>query len=206
MPVGGGNVIYTQSGADEIHLLRGGELDRLVNGGGPSTIALPSGVDYSTISFISSSSGDNLSLLVANRPELAIENALVPGSDFTIRSAGQVIPLSTFPNFNSTLAEYASIHIDYFGAYSGGFIGSAAISDGRGTQLFYRLGEVVGAYASEFWIVDVDTGSLSGQFNKPDMGGSEFTSVTVVAGDGVTDTFIFVTVRWAYSNEFEPTL
>lgn len=206
MPVAGGNLLYTKSGDDEVRIEPGGMVDRLVNGGGSTIIDFFPAVQFSSISILRSSDHANLSLLVAGKPELIIEGASIVGTAINVRIAGQLYPLSSFATFDSNIADFSEAHIDHFGAYSGEAIGSVAVANGLGTRLYYRIGEVSGVYAAEAWVIDLHSGVLIGQFTKPDLGGSEFTSLTVVASDGITDTLIAVTVRWAYSNEFEPTL
>lgn len=205
-PVSGGNILYTQAGHDEISRLPGGLVDRLVNGGGSTIIDFPTTVQPNAVSIIRSPNQDSLSVLVSGKPELVIEGASVAGSLISVRLDGQIYPISSFPTNQSNLVDDLDVFITFFGAYNGEQIGSVAVSDGLGTQFYYRIGQVIGAYAAENWMIDSNTGGLLGAFFKPDLGGSEFTSLAVVASDGITDALISVTVRWAYSNEFEPTL
>lgn len=205
-PVSGGNILYTQAGHDEISRLPGGLVDRLVNGGGSTIIDFPTTVQPNAVSIIGSPNQDSLSVLVSGKPELVIEGASVAGSLISVRLDGQIYPISSFPTNQSNLVDDLDVFITFFGAYNGEQIGSVAVSDGLGTQLYYRIGQVIGAYAAESWMINSNTGGLFGSFFKPDLVGSEFTSLTVVASDGITDVLISVTVRWAHSNEFEPTL
>lgn len=201
-----GNMIFTQSGDDRIVVSENGHFNYLISGGGTDTIELPSVFYLDDISVLSSNDSSIYTLLVFKEPKISIDVKYSSLQNISILHRGQLIPLISFNIKNSALPESHSAHIDYFGGFYGGFIGSAAVSDLNGVKLYYRLGEVFGAYAAEDWTVDRFSGVISANFVKPDLGGSEFTSLSVVVSNGASNSINYVTVRWAYSNEYEPTL
>ncbi len=113
MPVGGGNAIFTRSGVNEVHLSPGGLVDRLVNGGGSTVIVVPPDLGLGSIAVLRSNDGNDLSLVIAGKPELSISNALAAGSMISVQVAGQIYPLSTFATYGSILPELSYAHIDF---------------------------------------------------------------------------------------------
>ena len=206
VPVGGGNLIFPKGGNNQVQMALGGDLDIFKNTGGITTVILPNGPQIGNVSVLRSPDANDLSILVFGRPELKIENITISGTSVFINISGQSYDLNSFANANSNLSDSSDAHIDYFGAFYGGYLGSVAISEPNGSKPIYRLDALSGDYSLEDWFVDSNTGVVSAQFTKPDLGGSQFTFLTIVAGDGVNSTNIYLTVRWAYSNESNPTL
>lgn len=204
-PVGGGNQLYPGTGANLFDVALGGT-DTIWNGGGTNTLVMPAGVTMQRVAIRSAAGGARLAILIDNAPEVVVEDAAVAGSVHRIRIAGTDHDLSAFPTVPAAEPAAQAKHRDVFGAFVGGYIADASTHDAQGTALRYRLGSVVGAFTDEAWQVDPVSGALSASFYKPDRGGSEFSFVTVVAGNGLLVANVTVTVRWAYSNEQNPEL
>jgi hypothetical protein len=204
--VGGGNLVYPREGNNEVAITTGHDLDTIVSGGSPLTVSLASNINFGDVRIIYSTDRSAVSLTINGQPAVRIEEQGGSATALSVKVGGQVYPASNFPSSISALSGSYDLHIDHFGEFSGGLVGSAVSATNGMTGLVYRLAAVSGDYASEAWFVDQKSGAITAQFSKPDLGGSQFTSLTIIAGDGVTSTAIYVTVRWAYSNEYTPTL
>ena len=203
-PIGGGHVLYPGTGQNRYILSQNADLSIIDDRGGSHTFVLGGSVALTDVAIALAPTNDRITLLVRNDPLVAIDSARPLGPHYSIELATGIHAFSTLVSRTGAQLPGASTHIDFFGEFVGGVIGSAATTDPHNTNIFYRLGSVEGAYFSENWSVDPSSGAISGHFSKPDLGGSEFSFVTVLAGNGTDTAKIQVTIRWAYSGEMNP--
>ena len=205
-PVGGGHIFYPGTGANEYLIDQNAGLSTVKNQGGSHLFALSANVTLTDVVVASTPDNRKMTLVVFDNPSIVVDDPAASGASYSIRLGTIIHPISAFATRIGESLQNTSVHVDVFGVFVCGYIGSAAISDLHSTNIFYRLGSVTGAYAGENWSIDESTGAISGQFHKPDLGGSEFSIVTALAGNGTDTAEVHITVRWAHSGEMNPEL
>lgn len=203
-PGEGENIVYPGQGDDRILVEVNGKLDLVREDGGNDRLVFPPGVSPASITTRWSDDRIDLMVLVNGVPEVLIENANGSGAIETVEVAGSSFPIGSFANSINAAPVEVEKHFDVFGAFYGGYVGSAAIADAD--PLTYALGSVTGDYADLAWTVDPNTGAIQANFSKEDRQGSQFTLLTVSATDKLAMSEVRVTIRWAYSNEETPQL
>lgn len=205
-PMGGGHIFYAGTGANEYLVNQNNGLSIVKNRGGSHRFAFPANVMFGDVVVASSPGNLKMTLVVSGDPLIVIENPAASGSSYSVKLGNVEHPIASFATRIGVSLQNTSVHVDVFGAFVSGYIGIAAISDLHSTNIFYRLGSVTGVYAGENWSIDESTGAISGQFHKSDLGGSEFSIVTALAGNGTDTAEVHITVRWAHSGEMNPEL
>jgi hypothetical protein len=206
VPAAGGSLVYSGAGDDNIQIVLGNGVDVVRDEGGQDRITMPNGLAASRITTRWSDDGVDLTVLVDGVPEATIENAAGSGAVEIIDVAGSTIGIASFSTSIDLPISDGTRQVDYFGAFSGGYLGSTAATDPEGAPVTYRLASVEGAYADQEWSVDPNSGAVHANFVKPDQPGSEFTFVDVLATDGMSDACVRLTVRWARAGEQFPEL
>lgn len=204
-PGAGGSFIYSGLGDDRFVIEIGGAVDVIIDDGGADRLVL-AGVNPMSVTTRWSDDGVDLAVLVNGYQEAIFENAAGAGALEGIEIDGVLFATSAFASAFNVAPLSGNHHADYLGAFYGGQVASGATSDANWDQLTYRLGSVSGSYADRNWSVDPQTGAVQGHFFKEDQRGSEFTFVTLVVSDGLTTSNVNVTIRWAYSLEYDPQL
>lgn len=204
-PASGGHTIFPGLGANDYRFVPGATLSVIHDRGGNHVFQMGSGVSLSDLSLMNAVDGNGITLLAHHTPVATIQNARPLGPHYAVRINGMTYPFTTLSMYPSSVLQNASYHFDIFGEFHGGPVGIASVYDSLGINAFYRLGAVTGAYASSNWMVNENTGAITANFHKPDLGG-EFTFLTLLAGNGASTAQIQVTVRWAYSGEMNPEL
>lgn len=205
-PGAGGDLVFSGIGNDSIALTVGGIPDLIVDDGGSDRIVLPGSIDPAAVKLRWSDDGQELALLVNGLPEAIVQNAQSTGAIEVVQIGSVSYPISSFESIANSSPAGQSRVIEYFGAFSGGYIGSAASTDPDNDALSYQLVSISGEFADRSWHVDPSSGSINAQFSKPDETGSRFTTLIIRVSDGLNSVDEDVVVRWAYSLEQNPEL
>lgn len=205
-PSSGGHMIFPGLGSNDYHFVPGATLSVIHDRGGNHVFHMGPDVLLSDLYLKSTADGSSLTLFAHNAPVVTIENARAPGPHYAARINSTAYPFTALSIYAGSALQNSSYHFDVFGEFFGGQVGTATVQDPQGVHVFYRLGAVTGAYANNSWVVDERTGSINANFHKPDLGGSEFTFLTLLVGNGTSSAQVQVTVRWANSGEINPEL
>lgn len=204
VPGAGGSLIYSGGGDDRITLTLGNGVDEIADSAGLDTILLPAGTLLSSISMRWSADQHELAVMVNGKVEAIILGADGSGAVEQISVGGANYALSAFPVVTNVPPDGVTINATVHDSFYGGFVANAAVPDGNGDTLTYRLGDVAGDYANEEWTVDANSGSVFADFTRYAEPGSRFSVVTVIVSDGIDVSYVTVSIRWGNSGEYEP--
>jgi len=200
----GGDLVFSGAGDDSIVLTPGDDPDLIVDDSGNDRIVLPASVNPASVTTRLSNNGQDLVVLVNGTPEAIIQNVQSGGAVEAVQIGSSLYPINSFQvAVNAPPAEQSRV-IEYFGAFGGGYVGSAATTDANNDRLDYQLVAVSGEFADRPWQVNSLTGTIEAQFSKPDQQGSQFTTLTIRVSDTVDVVDQEIIVRWAYSLEQNP--
>lgn len=204
VPGAGGDLIFSGAGDDSIVLTPGGNPDLIADDSGNDRIVLPASTNPASVTTRLSNDGQDLVLLVNGSPEAIVQHIQSGGAVEGVQIGTNLYPINSFQTaVNAPPADQSRV-IEYFGAFGGGYVGSAATTDSNNDQLSYRLVAVSGDYADRPWQVNTSTGAIEAQFSKPDQQGSQFTTLIVRVSDTIDVVDQEIIVRWAYSLEQNP--
>lgn len=202
-PGAGGSLVYSGGGDDRITIVLNGGVDEIIDFAGLDTIVLPAGTPLSSISMRWADGEHNLAVMVDGKVEAIIVDAAGSGAVEQISVNGANYAVSAFSVSINMPPDAVTINATVYDSFYGGFVASAALSDGNGDTLSYRIGEVTGDYASEEWTIDANSGMLFADFARIDEPGSRYTFVTVIVSDGLDASTVTLSIRWGNSGEYE---
>lgn len=190
-----GDLVLGGTGSDTYYLSVGAGVDTIIDEGGVDTLVLGQGVAPSSVSLLSSSSGDNLSLYVDGVLEAQISaNASSPAIE-SLRIGNATFSLSAFITGLNGAPTGHDESSDMYGAVNAGMVGRASGDDPNGDKLVYSLKGVTGDFSELGWFVN-DEGYIFTNFNRAAATGDQYTYLQLEVTDGVSSSTFDYTIHW----------
>lgn len=199
--VSSGNTVFSGAGDDRVSISVAG-YPLIRDDGGYDTILVRDATSASSLSARWSQDGQDVALYNDGMMIALLAGAATGGAFEAVQVGGSVVSLASLmvqPNAAPSVQDQL---MEVHGTYQG-LVGSIAGFDAEGDRIDYRLVEIEGAYADRAWRV-TDDGQVIADFLREDRPGSEFTTLRIVAADGLSSAPMELTVRWASDDSPQP--
>lgn len=200
-PGNGGSLIYSGSGNDTFNLVIGNGIDEIIDGGGSDTISFGN-APIASISTRWLSDNTSFAVIVGTSVEAIIHNAASSGVEAIFTSGGSYA-LASLPSAQNSAPESSTVQQTLYGAFYGGAVANAAVSDVNGDTLTYSIQGILGDCGDLSWSIDSASGTLFANFSRSQQDGNAHTFVTVRASDGLEFSDTVVTIRWANEGDVD---